>query len=344
MKKEAIQKRNSSIELLRILLMLMIILSHYSVHGNFMIQNLPFSFNKILLYLSVLGNLGVDIFVLISGYYLSNKNFKISKLLKLLFEITSYSLIIYLIFMILGKVPFSLTLLKKAMLPTIYNEYWFATTYVILYLLSPFINKLINALNRKEYSNLLLITSIIWIAIPSILNETMYTSPVIQFLLLYLIGGYLRKYPNCYLLKKTKITTLLTITSTSIIIIKIIINCHKEIIDYTFLQRDSIFIIIIALGIFIFFLNKKFYNKIINKISSCVFGIYLFHDHDYIRNFLWLDLFKNAQYKNSQFLIIHLLISVILVFILGSIIEIIRKKLLQKAFDKSIDKYMKTSE
>jgi len=340
MQKE-LKNRNSSIELLRILLMIMIILSHYSFHGNFTIQELPFSFNKILLYLSVLGNLGVVIFVLISGYFLSTKEFKLTKLFKIIFEITSYSLMIYLIFVILGKVPFSLTYLKKALLPTIYDEYWFATTYVILYLLSPFINKLIGILERKEYKNLLIITTIIWIIIPSVLDETMYTSPVIQLVLLYLIGGYLKKYNDCYFLKKTKITNILMLTSVLIIIGKVIINCYRGIVDYTFLQRDSVFIVIIAIGIFTFFLKKTFYNKTINKISSCIFGIYLFHDNDYIRNFLWRDLLRNAQYQNSKYLIIHLIISVIFVFIIGLFIEMIRKKVLQKPFDKLIDKYEK---
>ena len=264
--------------------------------------------------------------------------------MKTIFEITSYSLIIYFIFVLLDKVPFSLTYFKKALFPIIYDEYWFATVYVILYLLSPFINKLINVLERKEYYRLIMISSVLWIVIPSITQETMYTSPVIQFIIFYLIGGYLNKYKDCLLLKNFKITFLLTSSSTLIIIGKVIFNCYRGILDYTFLQRDSIFIVMIAIGMFTFFLNKSFYNKTINKISSCIFGIYLFHDHDYIRNFLWLELFKNAQFKSSNYLILHLGGCIILVFIVGLIIEMIRKKLLQKPFDKLIDKYVKTSE
>ena len=332
--------RNSSIELLRIILMFMIIIHHYSLYGNFVFSETTF-LNNVILYLSILGNIAVEIFVLISGYYLSTSDFKISKLLKLLFEITSYSLIIYILFVITGKTQFSPTLLKHAMFPIIYDEYWFATTYVILYLLSPFLNKLINTIERKQHLNLLIIMSLLWILIPSLTQQTLYSSPVIEFVLLYFIGGYLKKYQDCYLLTNIKVTKLITLSSIIFIIIRVINNCYNGILDYSFLKRDSIFVITIAVGIFCIFSKKTFYNKTINKISPCIFGIYLLHDNDYVRNLLWLEIFKNSNYQTSKYLIFHMIASVIIVFIIGLVIELFRNKFIQKPINKLFDNFEK---
>ena len=63
--KHKTRTRNSAIEALRILAMLFIVLSHASVHGGYDIINSSFSVNRYFLECSVLGNLGVDIYILI---------------------------------------------------------------------------------------------------------------------------------------------------------------------------------------------------------------------------------------------------------------------------------------
>ena len=61
--------RNSSFELLRITSMLLIVAHHFVVHGKF---DLTASFSKNIFFLqslSMFGKLGVNLFVLISGYF-----------------------------------------------------------------------------------------------------------------------------------------------------------------------------------------------------------------------------------------------------------------------------------
>lgn len=89
--------RNSNIELLRIISMLFIVMSHYSVHGNTIPENLSFGINQVLLQISRVGGLGVAIFVMISGYYLSSSKFRISKIIQLEFQVLFYT-IQYLLF------------------------------------------------------------------------------------------------------------------------------------------------------------------------------------------------------------------------------------------------------
>jgi len=89
--------RNSAIELLRIIAMLFIVLSHFCVHSNFNLSQMPFSFNKTILQWGALGNLGVDIFMIISGFFLCKSKLKTKSISKLLTQVWFYSVFLFFI-------------------------------------------------------------------------------------------------------------------------------------------------------------------------------------------------------------------------------------------------------
>ena len=68
-------KRNSNIELLRIISMILIVLSHYTVFSQIDIHAMPLSFNKLLLETTATGHIGVAVFVMITGYFMVSKRF-----------------------------------------------------------------------------------------------------------------------------------------------------------------------------------------------------------------------------------------------------------------------------
>lgn len=61
------ETRNSNVETLRIFEMFCIVISHSSVHGKFI--NIECVVNNFFLDFMKLGNLGVDVFVIISGCF-----------------------------------------------------------------------------------------------------------------------------------------------------------------------------------------------------------------------------------------------------------------------------------
>ena len=77
-KDTACSERNSSIELLRIVLMFMIIASHYVVHGGYTdFTQMNLSWQIMLLQLiSFGGNIANDAFILVTGYYLIQSEVK----------------------------------------------------------------------------------------------------------------------------------------------------------------------------------------------------------------------------------------------------------------------------
>ena len=80
------------------------------------------------------------------------------------------------------------------------------------------------------------------------------------------------------------------------------------------------------------------YNKIINTISSATFGVYLIHDNNYVRPFIWVKIFKDASYINSDMLIPYSFLVVIIVFIVCIIIELTRIHLIENKYMPLINK------
>lgn len=187
--------RNSRIELLRILAMIFIVFSHYTMHGNF--DYTGFGVNKYILHIFTLGNLGVDIFVIIMGYYLVNKEVSAKKILRLLLQVSFYSISIYLLLCLGGFTQFNAVDFLKAILPAIFVEYWFFSVYLALYMLSPYINILLRNLTYKQMLHGILLMLFIWSVFPTFTTiDFSDGGRFAQFVLLYCIGAFLRLFPK----------------------------------------------------------------------------------------------------------------------------------------------------
>ena len=100
--------------------------------------------------------------------------------------------------------------------------------------------------------------------------------------------------------------------------------------------------VIIAVCLLITFLNFKCFNsKIINNISSCVFGIYLIHGNPNIRNVIWSDIFVGSKFSNTYFLIMYMIIAVAIIFLVSLFVELIRKYTIEKLNIKCVDMIVK---
>ena len=113
-------------------------ITHTDIYNN--VGGINFYFVK---FFDIIFNVATNVYVVISGYLLCEKTFKIKKVFNLWFQILFYSVIIYLVLIITNQIDFSLTSLVKVLMPISGNQYWFARVYLGLYILSPFLNILI---------------------------------------------------------------------------------------------------------------------------------------------------------------------------------------------------------
>lgn len=339
------EKRNTNIEILRIISMLMIIVSHYTVHNGVTPSTLPLGINRYLLEILELGNIGVIIFVMITGFFNVTRIEKINvkKIIKIYFQVVFYSLGIYIVFILLGIEKISIITLLKSCLPIIFKQYWFVTTYVILLLIMPYLNILIDKLSKEEYLKLLLLSILIVSVIPFLTTQDFASTEITQFILFYMLGGYLKKYPpnvskKCYYY--LLIFTILMLLGSVLIfdVIGLKYNVFAKYSTYLF-SRKSPVAILFSIGIMGIFLNKnEFSNSLINKISSSTFGVYLLHDNNLIRKVLWTKVLRVPNYVDVSYLWLHILGSVIIVFSISVFIEWLRINTIERFTNKMLSK------
>lgn len=336
--------RLSNFELLRIFAMLLIIAHHFSVHGDFTFTTGVVTIPQLWIqFLYIGGKIGVNLFVMISGYFLiKSKRFKIEKLLKLWVQLVFYGVVLFLVLSYIGIAPFDLDMLIKGITPVSSRLWWFASTYFVLYLLHPFLNKLLLGLDKKSYLKLLILLFIIWSVIYTIYLKKFECNDLLWFIFLYSLAGYIRiYYENKVSSSKKYFTYALIVIFIVVLLITSfdILGIKYSLIKKVLMEQNSVFSILITLFIFLGFKNIDLkYNKFINIISSTTFGVYLIHDYSLVRKFIWTKLFKNAIYAKSLFIIPYSIGVILFVFIICSIIELIRIKLIEDNYINILNK------
>lgn len=337
------KQRNSSLELLRIICMFLIIIHHYFIHGGYdlmMYNNLSFEI-IFLQVISLFGKTSCLIFAIISGYFLieasSEKNYK--RIIKLIIEMLFYSILIWFIVYIFKLTPITINDTIKSFFPMFYGN-WYVRYYILLCILVPYLNKILLNLEKKVFLKLIITLLIIWSVFPTFTNAW-DLSQLDFFIIMYLIGAYIKLHFNNEVKYSNKIYLVIGLLFASFFVVSTLLldilgyftNNNLFINNATYFSSlNSIFSVGCAIFIFIYFSNIIFNNRIINILSSSTLGIYLIHDNELIRPYIWTILSSNNKYIDFPYF--HLLIKVFLVFSLCFLIDFIRKKILGEKFEK----------
>ncbi|WP_291255096.1 acyltransferase [Fusobacterium sp.] len=333
-------KRESNLELLRIISMIMIVAHHFALHG-FQFHELELTSNKIILdFLVIGGKIGVNIFILISSYFLIEGKFNLKRIINLILKVKVYAILFLILFYFKGEI-ISLKDIMRSIFPIFYELYWFISAYIILYFIFPYLNKFLNNLTKIELEKLLLGSFFLYSILPSFIGTKLFFSSVIWFVILYLMTYYIKKYLDLNKINNLKI---LSIMSYLLIFISILsfdylgkrIEIFK-IYDTYFIAENSILSLIFSISTFLIFLKMdKINNKLINYLANGTLGVYLFHENVFVRPYLYNEILLNNKFieYNSLIFLFHSILSIIFIFMLGIIIdyliEIIIKSIIVK--------------
>lgn len=337
------KERNSNIELLRILSMLMIVFHHFSAHGNFLYSGTDADV-LYLYFIQMWGKIGVVVFMLISGYFLvSVQTIRTSKIIKLWLQAVFYSLTIYIMAVGLNLTNFSVVEFAQTFLPFSSNLWWFATAYFVLYLLSPFINKLLNGISQKSFIGLLLIETFLWGILGMISRNGFQSNEFISLTYFYTIGAYIKLYKNDVKLSKGKnilyLVIVVVVTYSARVGLELLGTKTALFAQYAPLVYDyrSPFAIAVAVLLFYLFKNINLSNiKLINIISSATFGVYLIHDSNYIRPLIWKTIFHVNDYQNASYFIPYSIGVCLAVYAACTLVELLRIYILEKNYMKLV--------
>ncbi len=354
-----VKMRNSNFELMRIVSMFFIVIYHIIIHGK-LLENSHGTTHFVLYIILAICIVHVNSFILVTGYFQCKSKLKLTKVIQLNNSIWFYTVSIVLFFIIVKGNTFNSIELLKTFLPISYNDYWFLTNYLILYLISPILNTVINNIDEKKFKRIIVLLLFIDSILPTLTNSSFFNVTLgyslYHFIFLYFVGAFLRNYPieDWYIFKKTSKKALQLISLFIFFLMafiniinqsasKELLNMHPIIAEVgiifsnSFIAYNNPLVIIQTIAFFVFFSTLNLKNTFINYISTATIGIYLIHDNNNIRNVLYKFLGFNGN-NYSVIILVKILGCAILIFISCLIIELIRKFIFKLIYNTKIAK------
>lgn len=335
--------RLSNFEFLRILAMVAIIGEHLYAYAIRNIWNNGPITNKIFSCLLLPGGqVGVAIFFMITGYFYINKDkIHIKKIITETFSYAVLETFFYIILLLCKDIELNYSsiyfLIKYIFTPATGNSWWFVTSYIFLMLMVPTINKYVLKLKKTNYKSLIIISLILWYVIPM---NTTFGSAVQRPIFFYILGAYIKLHTVKIINNKSKIISILEVITLWLIIAnaEYLINELNLVGNndgITMLLKNLQFLLVPFCAYFIFKICESFNikNKMINKIASTTFGIYLFHEAPTIRFIIWKYIFSVKFYSKAIFPL-YAILMVFIIFTLGALLDLSRQKFFQKKIDK----------
>ena len=234
----------------------------------------------------------------------------------------------------------------KTLLPVTFQTWWFASAYFVLYLLHTFLNRFIRSLDQRAFQTFLITVLTCWCIIPTITTSDYQSNNLLWFVTLYCVAGYVRIFGAnlpanrmVYLAGwgiSSLIRYLLSVILTVLAAKTPLVEKHV----FYFNSQHSVFTFLSAFCLFMFFERSTMSNhKWINRIASATFGVYLIHENEFVRSFLWGYVFRNTSVQNSMLLIPYSIAAVGAVFVVCVLIDLIRQATVEAWFLKKINRY-----
>lgn len=343
--------RDSNIELYRIISMLLIIAHHYVVNSGLTTENYIFSNptsakSLFLLVLGAFGKTGINCFVLITGYFMCTSKISAKKIAKLFFEVMFYKYIINAIFWVTGYAPFTLKGFLKVLLPFTTVAQNFTGTFLLFFLCIPFINVLIHNLTEKQHLRLIGLMIIIYVLFGTVPFLSVNMNYVSWYMVLFFTASYIRLYPRA-LFENTKFWGLTSAICVSLCCLSVVVcaflsQSSGRNVAYMFVaDSNTLLAFLTGISSFMFFKNLKLKpSRFINTVSSTTFGILLIHTSgDAMRRWLWQDVLKNPDVFGTNWVYLHAVLSVVLVFVICFFIDYLRICFVEKPFFAFWDKH-----
>lgn len=333
--------RNYGIDFLRILSMLFVLLLHILKHGGILANLEKFSLAyNIAWFVEICAFCAVNCYALISGFFGYSSKQKYSNIINLYFQTAFYAVLATGIFYIMNPDEIGKRAFIKAVFPFGFNVYWYFTAYFCMFFFIPFMNKILEVCDFKQLTGLVSASIIFFSIIPLIFKSDVYFTnngyTVLWVSVLYIIGGYIRKYE---LHKKISNIKCILLYFGAVLVTfgqKVITEYVKFIVDGKtvneglFIKYTSPTMVICAVSLLCLFAKVDFKDgmkKLTAIFSPFAFSVYLIHTAP----FVWSKVMKNRFVTFAEFnpivMILVVFATAIGIFALCSLIDFVRVQL-----------------
>lgn len=329
------KERESNIELFRVVATLMILVVH--CNGWFLSEwggITSWTAGKGLIVggtralIQSLSCIGVDCFILISGYFSIKP--KLKSIVNLYSVMVFCYMFCYVLSIFVGSATFEWNLLIKNLFAFSAGGNWFIQSYLMLLLLSPMINVFVDKCSEKSlliyiaiYMSVMYYFSAIWDAEKFFFNHGYSFA---TFICLYLVGRYIRKYGLQRMNLFPKWVSWLTFACLILLMTLIrVVNIDEE----RWLSYESPLLIVSAAFLLICFAQLSIHSRLINWIAPSCLMVFLFHTCSPIID--WFALWDVRCFINFPFELYLLRIGggVLIVYTSAVLLDSIRRILMR---------------
>lgn len=297
------RNRNGGLDLLRVLCMALIILFHLVKYGVG-VENMADTAHGVYAgFFYGLDKILTTVFFFTSFYFLSeNTHLRLGKVISFLIEAIFFSLIFGLIGLATRFFEPTPMFFLNLFFPVSTVVWWFVTTYLVMYLLSPLWNWVIAKINLWIHLAVIVVVLALWIVLPLVgaLSED-YTL-VFRMLMLYFLAALLRKYAPKLQINFFVGLAICIVTYVMAFSIYFFVNGQGFVGFYAILRANNPLQIVMALALFYAFKDIRVDSRIVLPLLyQANFTVYLVHDHPFLRDLLWKRVFDLSFFTQPIF-------------------------------------------
>ena len=284
--------RKSSLELLRIMAMLAIVCGHFLSQSG--LGDRMEDASQMLA--AVLGSgvrIGVNVFLVLGVWFMVDAKFKAERIVRLYLEVVFYSVPITCCMLLAGHAGGARNVIQ-GLLPFFGRSVWFASAYISLIALAPFLNRAF-LLPRKAQQALLGLLVVFFCLVPTIPCSTPldYLADFTWFCVVYLLVG-IWKRSNVGARFRGKWRFLLA--GTVLYLALVAARCLPQtqaVAGYWIVNIKSLPNFICAVFVFVGFLRLDIgSSRCVNMAARSVFAVYIIHQVPAFIHFQWTTIFR----------------------------------------------------
>nr|WP_274607528.1 acyltransferase [Bifidobacterium miconis] len=321
--------------MLRIMAMLLIVSCHFVANmgwdledsGPLLSRSAAWAWNH------CAGQIGVCLFFLLSGYFQVNKEFHLRKPVSVMVQTFLYTAGILLLQACLLIVhptdgiraifaPAELfRTLYTALLPVFNGTYWFITAYVLMMMVSPYLNMVLHHATRQASLRLIMVLMFVSL-MPLVSLAPLFWTTWTYAMAGYLIGGWLRLHgESSRLYRFVNRWTALVAMAVAYLVLVLFIYAALRFGFWDWLRSDSrsVFGVVPAVELvassMVFVAMMKApaidagrISRYVMPVSGSVFGVYLIHENPYVRANVWTVLTAILPHPNTVLTVVGLMI------------------------------------
>lgn len=335
------EKRNHSIDALRMLAMYMIVILHILGQGGVLNASSRFSGQyEAGWFLEIAAYCAVDIYALISGYIGVRSKYSFSRIIELWLQVLFYSVSIVVLFWVIAPSTVPKLEWLKAAFPVMFNQYWYFSSYVALFLFMPILNFVLEKMAQKEIRFCIGMILFFFCFMQTVFYCNAFGTnagySAIWLMILYLLGGYIRKYGQRENGKAIGYAigyfAIIIFTWLSKLFIEILtlhllgeVRAGNYLISY--ISPTILFAAVCLLLCFERIHVSTHGEKVVSLLSPMAFGVYLVHTHPLVYSIVLKDRF--AGYASSSWIVEIMLVlgTAIAIYCICSLIDFLRLQL-----------------